>query len=420
MDEELLLELLAQILRAQPEVNRDGEIQPFDLEYQKDVLNMFQDQADLLADPTFLLTQPGSYDPAAFAPVVDEVIERELPTRPKIESYLRGDPMSISTQIAQAIANGGTPEGAIEVMKSTGLITEGDFQAEESALDLARGLFDEQVSFDSEMAKLPRDGQGQPVLREERTRPSDAAQQFIDAGLPLPTDRWRDTDFAPNIDRRRAEYESAIGEQRLASEALRALQREQRALRAPAPDTVLGSGIPWRDGAEAAAANREALANYTVAEPQDYDPEVAQRRLDQGLPLLGELARGRAAEDFGAAPDRRRAAPLSEPIMTGGQFFGRTNRDPNTPQSQSESQRSRARIEYRRQKQQRESALAAQIERAERDRRQANEKSSRKLRENAYDIGYANTMRRVLERRGESPFQQAMLARAQGLRRLGL
>jgi len=403
------MNLLAQLLQAQPSV-KDGEVEPYDLGYQKDVGNYLQDQSDLLSDPIFLAMSEGGFDPAAFQDVPDgeEVVEREMPTRPKLDAYLRGNPESLSTQIANAIAAGGTPEGVIEVLKSQRVIDPADVEAERSALDLAGTLFDEQTSFDDALAKIPKDEDGQPILREvkQNYKPSAAAQTFRDAALPLPTDPFLDTDFAPNVEDRRADYRGAVSEQRAASDALRALQaQQQRAADAPAP-SALPDWLTNRAAAQPPPAARTAPAVPARPDVLDGVPQMEPTP----LATFGDFTNGAFQDTVEAqntpmvgGPISLSSAPRQSGIggASGDALADRIGRIANANQrGQDDLPRQLA-------------AAQAAYERA-----QAN--SSKVLGQGARDMTRARVMQRLMAQRGETPFKQAMLARAGGLRSLGL
>ena len=208
MDEATWMALLSALLGPMPSVNSRGQVEAYDLGQQKDIFNMLQDQTQLLSDPIAAALGPsGSFDPRAFEPIVDS--EVEMPTD-WYTPYASLSPQSVERTVADAIQQGGAPSEVVEYLRSQGALS--DDQLKDVVTPLAQDLWSQKAEYDRQIAALPKDENGNPVTQV--TKPSEAAQVFLDAGLPLPTEQFVAQDFDPQLDSKLEERQRALQQYR--------------------------------------------------------------------------------------------------------------------------------------------------------------------------------------------------------------
>ena len=198
-----IMALLAQLLAAQPQMDKYGNTQPYDLGYQKDAANFYQDQSQILGDPMMMaMAGIGGVDPYAFEPVQDGFDTYDLPTRPLMDAYLQSDPSSLEFNIASAIDQRKTPGQIMATLKESGAWDPGDMDSEKMWRDTVNQLFQENAQYSTSLAQVPKDENGQPMTQVPRYKDSEATAVFKKLGLPTPTQQWGASDFGgdPNYD----------------------------------------------------------------------------------------------------------------------------------------------------------------------------------------------------------------------------
>lgn len=108
---------LGQYAQAPPSMDSSGNVEPFSLDTAKDLFNWQQDLGDLTADPVMAAYGGrGSFDPAAFAPVVTPVGEPIDQAGSRYVNAMASAQGGYESYLAQKIAGGMTPGAAVADM----------------------------------------------------------------------------------------------------------------------------------------------------------------------------------------------------------------------------------------------------------------------------------------------------------------
>ena len=156
--------------------------------------NFLQDLFSLTEEPLLQGVQPGGVDPSAFAEVPDGYDEFDVKSRATLDAYLAsGDETDPYFMLAEAIDGGLNPQSATaQIAEALQL----DKDAAEDLQSTATDMFKEKVEHDESIRTLPEGGElvgGK--YRVAKFKPSKAAEEYRDLGLPLPHDRWQTSDL---------------------------------------------------------------------------------------------------------------------------------------------------------------------------------------------------------------------------------
>jgi hypothetical protein len=173
-----------------------------------------------------------------------------------------------------------------------------------AAQDQATALWDERTEYDSQVSTLNPQAQqalaeGRPWYEEVQTERSAAAKQYDDLGLPTPVDQWRDDDFSPGFEARKADnsqFEDLYRQVQAAQKDARTRFQASSGAARQGPSQGLAPTSAGVGGREANAA-RELFAQAH----QEYATRDAVQR-----------AQGRGANDIRAALARAGRTPFTE------------------------------------------------------------------------------------------------------------
>lgn len=223
----------ASMFAPNPDVDAKGNVEPWDLSNQAQGWNFIQDQMQSLMSPgSVIMGGQGSFDPRAYEPTTTysgPTVDTATPGRDMVTQLAGMQGNSWDTLLAKDIANGVAPatavgnlmtliDKAVDNPDSSDPLTQSVLASlpkrQQEYNDLGQpiplpegaGVYDTEalLPYAQDLAmKVASDptsvtgfedpnNPGVYYKNAPTTTPSKAAQQFIDAGLPLPTERYSD------------------------------------------------------------------------------------------------------------------------------------------------------------------------------------------------------------------------------------
>jgi hypothetical protein len=271
---------------------------------------------------------PGTQNPDSFKDVETGRTQVNLPQRPKYNSYAKAPTDSAEYMTAQMVEQGLTPSQIAAQMRTefaasadgrpqdaSGSIlwednpadakAETAFEAQvKAAQDQATALWDERTEYDSQVSTLNPQAQqalaeGRPWYEEVQTERSAAAKQYDDLGLPTPVDQWRDDDFSPGFEARKADNSQFEDLYRQVQAAQKDARSRFQDARRPTQGPSVGASSS-QDSARLGREASDARALFAQAQ-QEYTTRDAVQR-----------AQGHGANDIRAALARAGRTPFTE------------------------------------------------------------------------------------------------------------